>query len=166
MLRFIENDPDQLADYVRSQEKGLIVFDGRTGNGKTYLASEMAKRVPCASVDADEFLIRKTGKFVGALKLNELRDRIEVGFAKFPLVVLSSVCARQVVARAMRRASAFVWIERTSLTCLSIDRRDFAGDHNADEPDDEARWEIEAYIKAYNARASADLVYLNAPPDE
>jgi hypothetical protein len=165
MLRFIENDPDELAAYVRSQEKGLIVFDGRTGNGKSYLASEMAKLVPCTSVDADEFLIRKTSKFVRALKLDELRDRIEAGFATSPLVVLSSVCGRQVVEKAMLPAGAFVWIERTSLTCLAIDRRDFAGDHNADAPDDEARGEIEAYIKTYNARGRPDLVYLNAPPD-
>jgi hypothetical protein len=45
LLRFIENDQEELADYVRSQKEGLIVFDGRMGNGKTYLASEMAKRV-------------------------------------------------------------------------------------------------------------------------
>jgi len=61
-------------------------------------------------------------------------------------------------------AAAFVWIERTSMTIIDIAVRDFADDFLADEPlaDDALRQEVEAYIKAHDARGR---VYFNAPPD-
>ena len=74
------------------------------------------------------------------------------------------MCGRQVVERLGIHATAFVWVERSSSACLSIDLRDFAGDHNADEPAaSELHGEVEAYIKAADARARPDVVYLNTP---
>ena len=49
MLRFIKNDPEELAAYVMSLERGLVVFDGRPTAGKTYLATAIGKRFPCAA---------------------------------------------------------------------------------------------------------------------
>jgi predicted ATPase len=66
MLRFIEDDPDELAKYITSLGRGLVVFDGRPGAGKTHLARDVAKRVQCNSVDADAFLIRDQKEFLGA----------------------------------------------------------------------------------------------------
>jgi hypothetical protein len=163
--RFIKNDPEELASYIRSLERGLIVFDGRSGSGKTYLANAMANGVPCAAVDADAFLVRKQGQFLRALKVDGLRSAIEAAFRAAPLVVLSSVCGRQVIEQSKLQAATFVWIERTSLPQLEIALRDFADDHDADAPIDELRKEVEAYIKAYKAREQPQVAYLNAPPD-
>jgi hypothetical protein len=162
-MKFIANDPKELADYIRAQGQGLVAFDGRTGSGKTYLANQMAKLAQAIAVDADAFLLPDQGKFLEALKLDELRDRIRASFATSPLVLFSSVCARQVIDRLGVNATAHVWVERSSLACLEIDRRDFAGDHNADAPVSELHREIEAYIKVSDARGRPDVVYLNAP---
>jgi hypothetical protein len=109
--------------------------------------------------------VRKQGQFLGALKLDGLRSAIEAGLGAAPLVVLSSVCGRQVVEQTKLQAAAFVWIEKTSLPQLEVALRDFADDYDADEPVDELRKEVEAYIKAYKAREHPDVVYVNAPPD-
>ena len=47
--RFIKANPEELAIYIKSLARGLVVFDGRPGSGKTYLAEKMARRVGCAS---------------------------------------------------------------------------------------------------------------------
>jgi glycosyltransferase involved in cell wall biosynthesis len=159
--RFIKNDPEEFAAYMKSLASGPVVFDGRSGSGKTYLANAMAKPIPRAAVDADAFLVRKQGQFIGALKPDGLRSAIEAAFRTAPLVVLSTVCGRQVVAQTKLQADAFVWIERTSLPQLAIALRDFADDYDADAPVDELRKEVEAYIKAYKAREQPDVVYLS-----
>lgn len=163
MLHFIENDPARLAQYLSSLGRGLVVFDGRPGAGKTHLTREMERQIRCKSIDADCcFLVPDQKKFVGALILEPMRLCIEVHLARTPLVVLSTVCAREVVEKAKLPARAFVWVERTSLACMQIDRRDFAGDHNADAPVSELHKEVEAYVAAYEARMRPDAVYLNA----
>lgn len=163
MLHFIENDLEQLAQFVARLERGLVVFDGRPGAGKTHLAREVARRIRCKYIDVDCcFLVPDQKKFVGALILDPMRDCIEAHLAGMPLVVLSTLCAREVAEKAKLTVRAFVWVEPTSLIRLQIDRRDFAEDHDADAPSSELRKEVEAYVKAYNPRETADAVYLNA----
>lgn len=163
MPHFIENDPEQLAQYVASLERGLVVFDGRPGAGKTHLGRELERRIRCKSIDADCcFLVLDQRKFVGALVLDAMRECIEAHMARTRLVVLSTLCAREVADKAKLTVRSFVWVERTSLACLEIDRRDFVEDHNADEPFDELHKEVEKYVKAYKARDQPDAVYLNA----
>jgi hypothetical protein len=134
VLRFIENDPEALAAYVRSVERGLIIFDGRPTAGKTYLARSTSKQIQCNWVDTDEFLIKNQKQFLGALRLDALRNHVEASLAATPLVLLSGVCGRQVIERAQLTAAAFVWVEKSSLACLKIDRRDFVADYNRDLP--------------------------------
>jgi hypothetical protein len=164
MPQFIKNDLAALADYIVAFGRGLIMFDGRPGGGKTHLANDMAKRVRCSVVDGDDFVVRKQGQFVGALKVEALRERIEANLAASPPVLLSTVCARDVAAKVGVQAASVVWIERTSLPQLDIAVRDFADDYDADEPldDDTLRQEVEAYITAHDARGRADVVYFNA----
>lgn len=167
MSQFIKNDPAALADYIATIGRGLILFDGRPLAGKTTLAKDMATRLGCGVIDGDDFIVRKQNKFIGALKAEALRERIETSLTAAPLVLLSTVCAREVVAKVGLPAASFVWIERTSPTLLDIAVRDFADDFDRDEPceDDKLRQEVEAYIKVHGARDRADKVYVNAPPD-
>jgi hypothetical protein len=54
LYRRIDNDPDELAGYVDSLGSGLVVFDGRDGDGKTYMARQMQRRLArCKAIDAD-----------------------------------------------------------------------------------------------------------------
>jgi hypothetical protein len=55
---------------------------------------------------------------IGALKAEALRERIETSLAATPLVLLSTVCAREVVMKVGVVAASFVWIERTSPTLM------------------------------------------------
>jgi hypothetical protein len=161
MPQFIANDPAALADYVKSLEHGLVVFDGRPGAGKTFLACEMTRRLHVGAVDADPFLVPDQRKFVDALKLPQLRQCIQASFAATPLVVLSTLCGRQVAEKLNLEArTVFVWIEPTTALQLEVDQQEFAGDRNADPPS-AGHKEIEAYIAAFKARTCSDVVYFN-----
>ncbi len=103
MSRFIRNDPAALAAYIKSLGQGLILVDGRPTAGKTHLAKEMAARLRCGVVDGDAFVVRKQDQFIGALKAEALRERIETSLAATPLVLLSTVCAREVVKKSVYR---------------------------------------------------------------
>jgi hypothetical protein len=162
--RFIKNDPEELAAYIKSRARGLVVFDGRPTAGKSYLLRTMGKRLPYPSVDADDFLTTGLRKYIEGLKLDALRDHIESSLASSALVLLGGVCARQIVERAKFTAAAYVWVEKSSVACLEIDERDFSADHHRDMR--YAGWlyaEVEAYIAAFNPRSRPDVVYLNAP---
>ena len=50
---FIRNKPEELAAHIQSLGRGLVVFDGRPGSGKTHLANAMARRIGGKSADAD-----------------------------------------------------------------------------------------------------------------
>jgi hypothetical protein len=78
---------------------------------------------------------------------------------------MSGVCGQAIVARAGLLVTARVWIERTSEACLVTDARDFDGDHHADTSSEPPYPEIEAYIKAYDARRKLDVIYMNAYAD-
>jgi hypothetical protein len=167
--RFIKNNPEELAAYLKSLASGLVVFDGRSGAGKTPLAADMAKRLGCKSADADRcFLDHQRRMFVGALRLDEMRTSLNASLATSPLVLFSAVCARQAVEMAKLSATAFIWVEHASLVRLDSAEGQF------DDYDDDAappgihqvHDEIEAYISAYNARRRLDqIVYLNAYDD-
>jgi adenylate kinase family enzyme len=163
-MHFIKNSPEELAAYIKALEQGLIVFDGRPGAGKSHMARLMQNCVPCEHVATDDFIIPQQNTFVGALKFDELRASVVAGFTRSSLVVLAGVCGRYVVKKANLSAKAFVWIEPSSLACLDIDERDFAGDHHADTTTRHSLYpEVEKYVADYNARQELDVVYLNAP---
>lgn len=98
---FIKNR-EELAAYITSLSRGLVAFDGRPGSGKTHLAEDMARRIGCKSADADRnFLDSDKGKFVGSLRLDEMRSSLTASLASAPLVMFSTVCARQASQPAM-----------------------------------------------------------------
>ena len=164
--RFIKSDPEELAAYIGSLNRGLVVFDGRPGSGKTYLAEAMALRLRCKAADADHrFLDPDKGMFVGALRLDQMRNWINASFSTSPLVLLSTVCARKAIELAKLSATAFIWVEQASLARL--DRAEDEFDHYDDDAaplgTSKLRDEVEAYITTYDARRRIDqIVYFNA----
>jgi hypothetical protein len=164
MPRFIKDDPAVLAEYITEVGRGLIALDGRPGVGKTPLAKDIANRVGGTAVDADMFLQPQMGKFVGALRIEEMRHAIEAGG---PLVLLSSVCARRVVEQLKMTATAFVWVEWASLVRLDQMCRDFFEyDEGAEVPSKHPLYkEVQAYIDTSDARRWPDVIYMNAYGD-
>jgi hypothetical protein len=170
VYRWIDNDPNALAAYVESLGSGLVVFDGRNGSGKTYMARQMQRRlVGCKAIDADCcFLVpNEQGQFVGALLLNMMRPLIEAHLARTPLVVLSTVCARAVVEKAGLKARAFVWIEGLDADDHDAARAWYAEDRGFNPPNvgGELRGpfldELETYVETYKARERPNVVYVN-----
>lgn len=107
--RFIKGQPEELAAHIKSLGRGLVVFDGRPGSGKTYLADDMARRIGCKSADADrDFLDHNRGTFIGALRFAEIRSLLTASLASSPLVLYSTVCARQAIEAAKLTAAAFI----------------------------------------------------------
>ncbi|HEX9556492.1 MAG TPA: hypothetical protein VF991_08360, partial [Reyranella sp.] len=105
------NNPHKLAIFIKSLGRGLVVFDGRSGSGKTYLADDMARCLGCTSADADrDFLDHQRRTFIKALRLDEMRNSLTASLASSPLVMFSTVCARQAVELARVSAAAFIWV--------------------------------------------------------
>jgi hypothetical protein len=168
MPRFIHSDREKLAAYISSIENGLVVFDGRNGNGKTYMARQMQRQLRCKALDVDCcFLVPDQKQFVGALLLDEMRACVEAHLARTPLVVLSTICGREVIQRAKLQAKAFVWIEH-----IPTENRDdahawFAADRDLNRAVEGGRPrgplldELENYVEAHKAREQPDVVYFN-----
>src|SRR5260370_18483622 len=94
----IKNDPEELAAYIKLLASGLVVFDGRSGAGKTALAADIAKRLGCKSADADRcFLDHQKGMFVGALRLEDMRSSLNASLATSPLVLFSTSSPRHAI---------------------------------------------------------------------
>lgn len=65
----IKDNLPALADWVAAQKGGLIVLDGLPGAGKSTLARDLEASLDCLVVDADCFLVKERGKFIGALRV-------------------------------------------------------------------------------------------------
>ena len=103
--------------------------------------------------------------FIGALRFAEIRSLLTASLASSPLVLFSTVCARQAIEAAKLSAAAFIWVEKTSLVLIDIVERDFDDyDDYQDEPGQHVLYaEVEAYLAAYDARRRVDqVVYVNA----
>jgi hypothetical protein len=169
LYRWIDNDQDALAGYVESLGSGLVVFDGRDGNGKTYMARQMQRRLAsCKAIDADCcFLVPDQQQFVGALLLEPMRLCIEAHLARTPLVILSTVCARAVVEKAGLQARAFVWVEGLDADDHHEATAWYAEDRGANPileggpPRGPFLDELETYVETYKPRERPDVVYVN-----
>jgi hypothetical protein len=162
---FIRNKPEELAAHIQSLGRGLVVFDGRPGSGKTHLANAMARRIGGKSADADrDFLDHDRGMFVGALRLDEMRSSLADSLSKSPLVLFSTVCARQAIELAKISVAAFIWVEQMSLMLVNEAERHFEyDDFKWPRGVDPLHDEVETYIAAYDARNRLDqVVYVNA----
>jgi adenylate kinase family enzyme len=171
--RFIKDDPDELAVFIKDIGQGLIAFDGRPAAGKSPLAREMAKRLTCTAVDVDDFLPKfddadfaatRNRHFVDMLRIDNLRFTVKAGG---PLVLMSGVLARQVVERLQITAATFVWVEWASLLRLDQMIRDFFDyDEGAHLLSKHRLYkEVQTYIDTYDARRRPDVIYMNAYAD-
>lgn len=106
----------ELEGLLKSVTSGLVTFDGCDGAGKTYLARQIASAMGLTSIDLDCYLVKETGNFVSALRLDELTCAIGAALARSPVVLLSGVCMRQVLEAIDRSDSMYVYVQRNTST--------------------------------------------------
>jgi hypothetical protein len=104
------DDEATLADWLTTREPGLVAFDGLQGAGKTWLSKDAGARLGCPVIDADCFLSKHRGAFLSELNITELATTVQKALADAPRVLLSSVCARQVVDRMDIKAKSYVYV--------------------------------------------------------
>jgi hypothetical protein len=104
------DDPKMLADYLAAIPSGLVVLDGFPAAGKSTLTRGMANDLCREYVDVDCFLTQKLGIFVGAVKYDDLTKRIDEAFLKSAVVLLASLCAKDVVERTGFTNVTFVYV--------------------------------------------------------
>ncbi len=104
------DEEKSLASWLAARPPGLVVFDGLPGAGKTTLARILASSSGSPAIDADDFLNEKPGVFLQGLRIADLTTAIGSAMARVPRVLLSTICARQVVQRIGIEVTAFVYV--------------------------------------------------------
>ncbi|KVE06278.1 hypothetical protein WI91_07990 [Burkholderia vietnamiensis] len=96
---------------AREIKHGLITFDGCMFAGKTTLMREIARRLGVPGIDLDDYVEREQGKFVEALRLDELKIAIARAQTKSDVVLLSGICMLEVLARIGFVANLAVYVQ-------------------------------------------------------
>jgi hypothetical protein len=161
----IRDDQDALATRL-APLRGLVAFDGCDGVGKTQLARDMARRLDGDAIDADDYVEPHLGYFVKALRLERLRASLRDALARSPVVLFSSICARDVVGRLGLPAALYVYVEQRATMDAPANPEILGAEDGS--PDALAgRWalspldrEIFDYHAAFKPRRNADIVYV------
>ena len=104
-------DPDAFARHVRANlpRVSVVGIDGWTGVGKTTLATNLAKAAGGQCLDLDEFLERDRKRYVGAIRLDELRSSLSTSAR--PLFI-SGICIREVLTEVGLTPDLNVYVKR------------------------------------------------------
>lgn len=161
----IRDDPGELANRL-APVQGLVVFDGCAGVGKTHLARDIARRLDGIDIDVDSFLDRNRGCFVVAIRFDDLRAEVLAALERSPHVFLSTVCARDVIARLGVPVVRYVYVEQRSTmgnpaNLEILDAESGTPEALAERPDPEVLdAEVFDYHAAFKPRRSADIRYI------
>lgn len=159
----IRDHVDELLQLVRPIRRGIVSIDGCAGCGKTSLMRELASSLRCGTIDLDHFIKRKRGRFMRALRLNELRTALER--ADTELVLLAGVCAIEALNEVGRSAELSVYVQRISKSGVPGDQPIIdAEEEGSDEPlQPDLPGALDRELKSYHARfrprRSADVVF-------
>src|SRR5437868_8047273 len=110
----IRDAPDRLADRVMTIGSGLVVLDGCPGAGKTWLADQIAARGGNTVIHADDYLNRNQGRFVAALRLEQLKAALTSALKRNGIAVLDGAVARDILDRVDLAPALFVAVQRNS----------------------------------------------------
>jgi hypothetical protein len=161
----IKDDPNALAAQI-APLRGVVLFDGWTGVGKTALAHMLSEWLGCAAIDVDDYVDRNRGYFVNAIRFDELRATAADALKQSALALVSTICARDVAKRLGVPVAAFVYVEQRSSMGLPAnaeitDAEDGGPDAFAEYQDlPPLEREIFDYHAAFKPRKTADILYI------
>ncbi|HLG86883.1 MAG TPA: hypothetical protein VKZ79_06765 [Alphaproteobacteria bacterium] len=162
------DDPAALAQSLSELKGRLIMFDGYPLAGKTTLVRDMAERLKCKGIDADDFLDRRRGSYVDALRFDELERKIRALTGNSQLALVASVCARAVAARLRVPDVNFVYVQRYNRPnfCSAPDTVNGTEDESSgvEKAGDEFGLyrEVREYHKQFRPRCHADFIFMTA----
>jgi len=159
----IKDNLPALAGWVAAQKGGLIVLDGLPGAGKSTLARDLEASLDCLVVDADCFLVKERGIFIGALRVPELAAELRTALARPGVVLLASICARKVVELVGIDATAFIYVLLLTAEGEPDEKYALEAEEEFNLAELEGLSELDVEVRAYHwnyePRRTADVIY-------
>lgn len=158
-------DEAELISHLRSvavERACVIAIDGVDGAGKSTVAVRLAESLNCGTaLDVDSFLEREQEKYVGALRIDLLRQQVQQRDGG--PVVLAGICMREVLDRIglqadlhvyVKRMAVWGWADEDEVEGLQIDEIErLLGSENA------LKRELKAYHSRFKPHLRADVTY-------
>jgi hypothetical protein len=170
----IHDDRAKVVARIKEIGVGLVAIDGCTWAGKSCLTNWIGTTQSIKTIEVDKFLNRKTGAFVRALRIDELRTAVTKADPKINLVILEGVCIRDVLEKLEITASMFIYVQRNSEMGVPCDASilDFERECEIRErrtPEVILGPELADYHRRQKPRRRADVLFIrteSAPQDE
>src|SRR4051794_31731865 len=159
------SDPARVAELIASIGAGIVLLDGCTQSGKTTLGHCICCRLGTdivSLVEADQHLERKQDRYVGALRVDRLKEAIAWASRRSPIVLLDGVCAREIAECAEVTPALSVYVQRNTAAGPEGDQdildaeKGYGGDADLSSLDKE----IYAYHARHKPRRNADIIYI------
>ena len=150
---------------------GIVALDGAPQAGKSWLMSELARRLRCDAIDLDDHLDEDHRVFVDALRLTELDRRLDAALAASRLVLVAGVCMREVLDKLGRSPALSIYVQRNTPMGIAgdldmIDAED--GEQSNATKELDALFldcgvldrEVRHYHERYKPRRNADIIFI------
>ena len=161
MQQAIENDLATLTAVIAATGAGLVMIDGCTLAGKTWLARHLAARLSAVAMDVDDFIKRRQDAFLDALRAGELKTAVDAALSSSPIVLLSGICARDVADKAALSPTLHVYVQRNTTVGVVADMDIIdAEDGVQNEFPNALDAEIADYHRRQHPRRNAHLLYI------
>ncbi len=88
-----------IQEFITKSPKGILSIDGRTGSGKSYLATLISETlgIPHIELDDDRYLKLNQGEFVDAIKYHQVRIDVAKGLRDYGFVIVDGICTLKVL---------------------------------------------------------------------
>jgi hypothetical protein len=106
---------EEVAQVITDLGSGIVMLDGCAGCGKSTLARGIRDRIGdnvVAWIEVDHYLNKNQGRFVDALRMDELNRAIVRASQTKSIIIVEGVCARAVAAKAGFIPSLFIYVVR------------------------------------------------------
>lgn len=90
----------------------IIWIDGKDGSGKSYLATELAKKLKYNVIHVDDYLVPNQGSYFGSLKLDSLSQAIN---EKSKYLIVEGICLLKVREALGLKKGFDVYVKKISL---------------------------------------------------
>jgi hypothetical protein len=162
----IADDPDALAEFLRGRNVRIVGFDGCSGAGKSNLANSIRMILGGIVIDLDDYLRRKQGRFVDALRIDDLKASVCEAKSKEEPVLISGVCLTRVLSRIGVQPDMIIYVEKLSPAGVPCDLNilDCETRGNISPLENELYSDFDREVGRYHSelkpRSRADLIFM------